>query len=123
MKNIECEEISPITGNKCVMVEADEKTNVESYLCLESGYTTTDRFEIGSEASKKYESTLTELMINAKIEDKPTGLVWYPAFMRMPGGMLYCEGNTKDSLKWKVARVVPIIGDERLKYPIPGKTG
>ena len=40
MKNIECDVISPITGNKCVMVEADEKTNIESYLCLESGYTT-----------------------------------------------------------------------------------
>ena len=40
--------------------------------------------------------------------------------MQMPGGMLYPEGTTK-TLKWRVAKVIPIYGDERLQYPIPGK--
>ena len=33
--------ISPITGNNCVLIEADEMTNQESRICMESGYTTT----------------------------------------------------------------------------------
>ena len=28
---------SPVTGNFCVLAEADETTNVTSYMCMESG--------------------------------------------------------------------------------------
>ena len=41
--------------------------------------------------------------------------------MQLPGGMLFAEGKSAQSWKWKVAQVVPIYGDERLKYPIPGQ--
>ena len=40
----------------------------------------------------------------------------------MPGGMLYCEG-TEELWNWKVAKIVPIVGEERKKYPIVGKEG
>ena len=43
--NIEYDEISPITGNLCVVVEADPKVGRVSYLCMESGYTTTDYYK------------------------------------------------------------------------------
>ena len=32
------DEISPITGNKCVIIEVDEQSNTTSYICMESGY-------------------------------------------------------------------------------------
>jgi len=117
---IEYDEISPITGNMCVVVEADPKENRTSYLCMESGYTTTDQLIKDSSYVDSHEENLTELMISAKHEDVLTDLIWYPTFMQMPGGMLYPEGTTK-TLKWRVAKVIPIYGDERLQYPIPGK--
>jgi len=119
---LDYDEISPITGNKCVLVEADPEQNVQSYLCMESGYTTTDMLSKDSEYIKKHEEQLTDLMLDAKHEDDQTGLVWYPTFMQMPGGILYPEGSPK-AIEWKVAKVVPIFGDERLQYPIPGKEG
>lgn len=120
--NLEYDDKSPITGNHCVVVEADPNSNVESYLCMESGYTTTNLLIKDGEYIKKHEEHITELMLNAKHEDAETGLVWYPTFMQMPGGMLYPEGDHK-KWKWRVARVIPIVGDERLQYPIPGKEG
>ena len=30
---------------------------------------------------------------------------------------------SSESISWKVAKVVPIFGEERLQYPIPGKEG
>jgi|TARA_R110000851_G_scaffold312686_1_gene474014 hypothetical protein len=119
---LDYDEVSPITGNKCVVMEADETTNVNSFICMESGYTTTDLLVKDGPHTEKYESSLTELMLDAKFEDSETGLIWYPTFMQMPGGMLYPDG-TVNNLKWKVARVIPIFGDDRLKYPIPGKEG
>ncbi len=120
--NIDFDEISPITGNKCVVVEAEPDNNVISYLCMESGYTTTDQLVKDGAYIETHEQQLTELMLDSKHEDKETGLVWYPTFMQMPGGMLYPDG-TPDAIEWKVAKVVPIFGDERLQYPIPGKDG
>ena len=97
--NIDYDEISPITGNKCVVVEAEPENNVISYICMESGYTTTDQLVTGGLYIEQYEAKLTELMIDAKFEDEKTKLTWYPTFMQMPGG------------------------EERLEYPIPGREG
>ena len=119
---IDYDGISPITGNKCVVVEADEKMNIQSYLCMESGYTTTDQLIKEGSYIEKHEANLTELMVDAKHEDVSTNLVWYPTFMQMPGGMLFPEG-TVNNLTWKVARVIPLFGDDRLQYPVPGKDG
>ena len=41
--------------------------------------------------------------------------------MQMPGGMLYAEGKSPQSWQWKVAKIIPIVGDERLNYPVLGK--
>ena len=120
--NLEYDQISPITNNKCVLVEADETTNTESYLCMESGYTSSDKLQIGSLDVTNYESSITELMRNEKFVDEERNLVWYPAFMPVPGAMLYCEGES-NNWQWKVARVVQITGAERIHYPVVGKEG
>jgi len=114
---------SPITGNFCVLAEADETTNITSYMCMESGYCTTDKLKIGSNEVEKYEEGITQLMRDARIEDEELGVVWHPAFLQFPFGMLYASGDSVDELKWEVAEVVDIYGDERLKYPIPGHEG
>ena len=122
MKNLEYDAISPVTGNKCVLVEADEKTNTESYLCMESGFTTHEKLVEESDFQKNYEQRLTDLMRSCKVIDEDNK-AWYPTFMQLPGAMLYAEGKSKDDWGWKVAQVVPIEGDDRLNYPIPGKEG
>ena len=119
---LDYDDISPITKNKCVVVEADPGANIQSYLCMESGYTTTDQLVNDSDYLEKHEEQLTELMLDAKYVDEQTNLVWYPTFMQMPGGMLYPDG-TANELTWKVAKVIDIFGEERLKYPVPGKEG
>ena len=61
-------------------------------------------------------------MRNEKFGDEERNLVWYPAFMPVPGAMLYCEGES-NNWQWKVARVVQITGAERIHYPVVGKEG
>ena len=118
------DEISPITGNQTVLIEADPTTGVESRICMESGYTTTEQFKIGSQEALDYENAgMTEFMRAVKFSDETLGTIWYPAFIQMQGAMLYCEqlDNSSNSLIWKVARVVNVTDEERSKYPIPGK--
>ena len=117
---LDYDEISPITKNKCVLVEADEQSNSVSYLCMESGFTTHEKLIEGSEFQTRYENHITDLMLSCKVIDDNEH-AWYPTFMQMPGGMLYTEGNSAQAWNWKVAEIVPLVGDERLQYPIPGK--
>ena len=123
--NLDYDEISPITGNKCVIVEADSNSGQEHRMCMESGYVTRTDLVLDSKECEMHEQGCTELMKKIKLVDKELNLVWYPTFMQMPGGMLYCEGNgtTPADYNWAVAKVIIIEGDERLKYPIPGKDG
>jgi hypothetical protein len=114
---------SPVTGNFCVLAEADETTNVTSYMCMESGYNTSELLKIGSAEAEKYEETLTELMRDARIEVEETGLVWYPSFLQFPFGMLYLGGTSASDMHWEVAEIVDVHDHEKTKYPIPGQEG
>ena len=117
---LDYDEVSPITENKCVIVEGDDKSGEEHRMCMESGYVTSTSLVPESKTCKRHELGCTELMKQIKLVDMNLNSVWYPTFMQMPGGMLYCEGTVK-KWNWKVAKVIPIIGDERLNYPVVGK--
>jgi len=114
---------SPITGNLCVLEEADDTSGLVSYMCMETGWTTAEHMKIGSDAVQAFEQGISELMKDCSVEDEERGLVWYPAFLQMPNAMLYCAGESAETLRWEVAEIVSVDGDERLKYPIPGRDG
>ena len=118
--NLDYDSISPITGNKCVLEEAHPETNSTSYLCMESGFTSHENLIDKSEFQTGYEVNLTELMLSCKIIDE-NDRAWYPTFMQLPGGMLYIDGKSSQSWKWKVAKVVPIAEEDKKKYPVIGK--
>ena len=82
---------------------------------MESGFTSHENLIEGSDFQEKYEKRLTELMLSCKFICLETNKAWYPTFMQMPGAMLYIEGESATAWKWKVAEVVPLEGDERLK--------
>ena len=121
---MEYDEISPITNNQTVLIEADPNTGIESRICMESGYTTSEQLKIGSQEAIDYENAgMTQFMRDVKYSDDLLGTEWYPAFIQMQGSMLYCEqpNQSSNQLVWKVARVVNVSGNQQLQYPIPGK--
>ena len=121
--NLEYDAISPITGNKCVLIEADETTNQESRICMETGYTTKDIWKIDSKVVNMYEQRISQLMIDTKYIDKELDQVWYLASMTTPTTVLYPVGNDNTNYHFEVAKIISIDGEERLNYPVPGKDG
>ena len=67
---LEYDSISPITGNKCVLEEANTSDGTVSYLCMESGFTSHENLINNSDFQEKYESKLTFL------EGKEVNLPW-----------------------------------------------
>ena len=116
----EYDEISPFSKQKTVLVEADEHTNVESRICLATGYTTRDDWKAGSDKLNQFESHITELMNETKYEDPELGTIWYLSTMSTPAAVLYPAGSA-NRWAWQVSPVEYLTGDDRKKYPIPGK--
>lgn len=115
--------ISPVTGNKCVLAEADPDTGITSFMCMESGYVSAENMINESDHVMTFEQmNTTELMRDLKMVDADNR-VWYPTFIQMPFAMLYCEGESVSAWHWSLAEIVTIEGEERLKYPVPGKDG
>ena len=117
---LDFDDISPFTGNDCVLIEADESTNTESRICMETGFTTSERFKLGSPDIAEYEKTVPQLYKDTKYTDSLLNQIWYLATLRTPLGCLYAEGTSKDDYKWKLARVRELTSEEKLKYPVDG---
>ncbi len=121
--NLEYDDLSPFTGNKCVLIEADEKTGMESRICMESGMTTTDRFSVGSRAIEQYEKFVPQLYRDTKFVDTTLNQVWYLSTMRTHIACLYAQGTNKDNYDWRLAVVRTLEEAEKEKYPVEGKPG
>tara|TARA_R110000824_G_scaffold389607_1_gene585779 strand:- start:3648 stop:4175 length:528 start_codon:yes stop_codon:yes gene_type:complete len=120
---LEYDDISPFTGNKCVLIEADSSNDVESRICMESGYTTSDKFTVGSPEILVYEQMIPQLYKDTKFVDQTINQVWYLSTMRTPLGCLYADGQTKDDFVWKLAKVEVLTPEERKEFPVEDKEG
>jgi hypothetical protein len=120
MIKLDYDEISPITNNLCVIVEALEN-GMNSYMCMESGYVTNDMLRTDSDMISQYEENISQLMRDVKYVDDKRGLVWYPTYMQVGHYVLYSNGTGKHDLGWEVAEIVALPEDEIKNYPIPGR--
>jgi hypothetical protein len=120
MIKLDYDEISPITNNLCVIVEALEN-GMNSYMCMESGYVTNDMLQAESDMISQYEENISQLMRDVKYIDDKRGLVWYPTYMQVGQYVLYSNGTGKHDLGWEVAEIVALPEDEIKNYPIPGR--
>ena len=118
---LDYDDISPFTGNKCVLIESDTGTGMESRICMETGYTTTDRFTIGGKAIEQYEKFVPQLYKDTKFLDKTLNQIWYLSTMRTHVCCLYAEGTSKTDYKWKLAMVRSLDIEEKKNFPVEGK--
>lgn len=114
--------VSPITGKKnCFIQKIGE---AESYLCVDSGYTTNTSYEIGSDVIKDAEKRAPKLVNDLKYIDEERGLVWFPSIVQVPGiGMIFPDGTCEEDWGYSVAKQVAIPTEEQKNYPVPGKDG
>ena len=111
-------EISPFTGQKSVVIETEN--NIETRICMDTGFTTNTSYKIGSIDIQKFEETTSELIRSLRFEDTNLGQYWYPTTVMFSTGIIYPVGNT-ESWSWNYAPVVKLSEEEKLQYPIPGR--
>ena len=121
MEKTDLTEISPITGNTSVIVETDDN-GVESRICMDSGYTTTSKYKIGSKHIEEYEQTTAKVIKELRYEDKKLNQYWYLTTVMFTHGMIYPDGDL-ENWQWCYAPIIELNEEESKNYPIPGKDG
>lgn len=102
----------------------ETENDIDSYLCMNCGYTTNSLYIDGSEKIQEWEESTPVLIKKAKFLDESTNLVWYPSVLNFPSiGMIFPDGTNEYDWIWRAAEVVTIPENERSQYPIPGKDG
>ena len=99
----------------------ETKEIVNSYMCMDCGYTTSTLNVEGSQVIKHYEDTTAELIKELRwVDDK--NLVWYPTVLNFPSsGIIFPDGTNEHNWVWNAAPAVDIALEEQSKYPIPGQ--
>jgi hypothetical protein len=120
-KGIDTTDISPFSGNKSVVVETNEK-GIETRICMDTGFTTSTEYEIGSEKVIEYEQTTAKLIKDLRHADYELNQYWYPTTVMFSTGMIFPEGTSED-WEWVYAPIVTMDEEERKQYPIRGKEG
>lgn len=102
-------------GNACYEQQVTEE--VTTSFCFGCGYSTSTLMVEGEELVTKTLEASPELYKDLMFvsEDKK---VWFPSTVTLPGkGMVFLDGNSKDSWRWAAVTSVEILEEEKAKFP------
>ena len=127
---------SPVCdSNACYESEFQtQEGTIKTWLCMTSGYTSNTTMTLDSEALKQTLELTADLIKDLRQDHEPPGggeiLAWFPTVITMPNkGMIFPEPirlmkhHSKDDWQWTVVKAIPVLEEEKEKFPIPNKPG
>ena len=121
---------SPVCdSNACYESEfMTEDGPVKTWLCMTSGYTSNTTMTLDSEGLKQTLELTADLIKDLRQDHEPPGggevLAWFPTCITMPDkGMIFPEPHKEEEWKWTVVKAIPVLEEEKEKFPIPNKPG
>jgi len=105
------DEISPVTGEMCVLVEEidteDGGSNIYK-MCMQSGYQTyANLWKLDNEDMIHYvEKQMTKYIRDSRVVDSHNS-VWYPITSITTKGILHLIRNDKNQALWAITEVTP----------------
>lgn len=98
-------------------------TPIRTFMCYGCGFLSNSLMREGKQFMKEQLDILPELYKDVMWEDE-FKQKWIPSTINIPKmGMVFLNGPNKDDVKWTGVLAVPVTEEEKLKYPIPGKSG
>ena len=97
--------------------------DIKNYQCYGCGFMTNSIMTKDSRFLEEQMELLPNLYKELMGEDE-TGKIWMPSTVNLPEkGMIFANGTNVESWKWAAVKSVPVLEEEKEKYPIPGKPG
>lgn len=106
-------------GNAAYVQEINESIKITS--CFGCGFQMNTLMKKGSEFFEQQIQVLPNLYKELMGEDEK-GNIWMPSFTNDPKkGMVFIDGTSIKDWEWVGVKSVPVLEEEKHKYPIPGK--
>lgn len=97
--------------------------DIKTYFCYGCGFQTNSLMKEDSEFYLEQLETLPELYKDLMTSDEE-GKIWMPSAVNIPNqGMVFANGANAENWMWSAVKAVPVVEEEKTKYPIPGKSG
>lgn len=88
-----------------------------TYFCMACGFQSNSEMKEHSAIVLNILKEAPELYKDLMFKDSK-GLIWFPATITIPEkGMVFLDGSTTENWNWTAVRAVPILKEERKKYP------
>jgi hypothetical protein len=108
-------------SDACYVQEVNQ--DIKNYQCYGCGFITNSLMKKDSQFFDEQMELLPNLYKELMGEDE-TGKIWMPSTVNLPEkGMIFANGTNAESWKWAAVKSVPVLEEEKEKYPIPGKPG
>jgi hypothetical protein len=108
-------------SDACFVEEVNQ--NIKIYLCYGCGFQSSSLMKIGESFYEEQVNILPELYKDLMVEDND-GKIWMPTTINLPQqGMVFANGPSSRDWAWAAVKAVPVLEEEKEKYPIPGKKG
>lgn len=120
MLRLQYDEISPITGNKSVLIEEDSFSGDIVKLCMETGYQTYENsWKVSNEEIiANLENQFPYQVVDTRFVDHSTNNIWYKTFLISPNVILYPDGNL-----WKVSYLTELDPGNGIPIQVPHLPG
>jgi hypothetical protein len=102
-------------SNACYEQKIDK--DLTTWLCFGCGKSSSSVMKEGSIPVLRAIESAPELYRDIMYIDKE-GQVWFPSTITLPEkGMVFVDGTNKDDWKWSAVKAVPILEEEKNKFP------
>jgi hypothetical protein len=108
-------------SDACYVEEVNQ--DIKTYFCYGCGFQTNSLMKEGEIFYEEQINILPELYKDLTSKDE-NGIMWMPSTVNLPQqGMIFANGPSKTDWGWAAVKAVPVLEEEKEKYPIPNKEG
>lgn len=108
-------------SDACYVEEVNQ--DIKTYFCYGCGFQTNSLMKEGETFYEEQINILPELYKDLVSKDE-NGIMWMPSTVNLPQqGMIFANGPSKTDWGWAAVKAVPVLEEEKEKYPIPSKKG
>ena len=108
-------------SDACYVDEVNQ--DIKTYFCYGCGFQTNSLMKDGDVFYERQLEILPELYKDL-INKDDDGHIWMPSTVNIPTqGMIFANGSSLSDWGWAAVKAVPVLEEEKEKYPILGKEG
>ena len=106
-------------SDACYVEEVNQ--DIKTYFCYGCGFQTNSLIKKDSQFLEEQSKILPELYKDLFYTDEE-GKIWIPSSVNLPQqGMVFANGSSKKDWGWAAVKAIPVLEEEKTKYPILGK--